>query len=103
VSTKEYYAAYQRARRARLKAIAAEAPHGTTDGYTNWMCRCDDCRKAMTAAHLDWRQRVKERPIAPEMHGRANTYNNYGCRCAPCTTARTDYIREWRAARRRAS
>jgi hypothetical protein len=95
-------AAYQRARRARLKAAAEQAPHGTVDGYTNWMCRCEQCRSAMTAAHADWRSRARTRQLPSGAHGRNDTYNNYSCRCEPCMTAHRDYMSAWRAARRTA-
>lgn len=30
----------------RCEACWDRCPHGTTGGYTNWCCRCDECRHA---------------------------------------------------------
>lgn len=34
--------------------------HGTLDGYTNWRCRCDDCREGMRA-HAEPRNKYQYR------------------------------------------
>lgn len=43
-------ASASRALRERQRQMAIDhpelIPHGTYTGYTNWCCRCDDCRKA---------------------------------------------------------
>lgn len=67
--------------------------HGTTNGYANKKCRCEDCKKA-------WRKYCKERRLArtPEdefPHGTSNGYTNYRCRCAACTAANQDQYRSY--------
>ncbi len=44
------FAAYRRARRAKLRhAPAKQIPHGTLNGYTNYACRCYPCYQANAA------------------------------------------------------
>jgi hypothetical protein len=31
--------------------------HGTSNGYSGCKCKCDDCTRAKTAAHADYRAR----------------------------------------------
>jgi hypothetical protein len=64
--------------------------HGTTNGYTNLACRCQDCRNAW-AVYCYRRQQVRADALSRSallvIHGTANGYGNYGCRCEPCTKA----------------
>lgn len=74
---------------------AQERWHGTSGGYGNHKCRCDDCREAHRVACSDRKEnRLAERVdvngvmIHPRAtHGTANGYRNYGCRCDPCVAA----------------
>src|SRR4029079_16230482 len=80
--------------------VSAQQFHGTTGGYTNHDCRCDDCRAAWTSYTRDARKsryaRLAADPTVAE-HGKASTYGNWGCRCRACTDAwsavRLDYWR----------
>lgn len=74
-----------------------DSRHGTSNGYSNYKCRCAQCREA-------WRVYVQEvlkpsrfiKQFDPddERHGSLNLYNNYGCRCASCTRAKRDNDRD---------
>lgn len=43
-----------------LRALGAEhpelIPHGTTGGYGNWKCRCQECRAAWAAYKREYRR-----------------------------------------------
>lgn len=71
--------------------------HGTVNGYNNYDCRCDRCKKA----HADDAQKRKtDRRNAPtprHVHGTVNGYDNYGCRCTRCKAAHTGAARRRRA------
>lgn len=75
---------------------AGDPRHGTTGGYTNWGCRCAECREANTTKHREWRHRtgysepraaVSERRRAAawarDNHGTETRYR-LGCRCDEC-------------------
>lgn len=74
--------------------------HGTTNGYNNYDCRCDRCKRA----HADEQQRRKvarrNAPTPRHVHGTVNGYDNYSCRCKRCTEAHTEAARVRRAAKR---
>lgn len=82
--------------------MRAERWHGTSGGYTNHHCRCNDCRAAWAATTERMRQTRQAQRILIDgrlthpyaTHGTGNAYSNYGCRCSPCTEA-------WNAAKRR--
>lgn len=73
--------------------------HGTTNGYTNYACRCQPCRDAW-AAYCYTREAKRAALLAAGkllvIHGTPNAYGNYGCRCAPCTEANTAAARDLR-------
>lgn len=64
-----------------------ETWHGTTGGYTNHRCRCDDCRAANAETQRESKRRRLEKPIPYRVHGTANGYQNYQCRCELCRAA----------------
>lgn len=43
--------------------MSAEPWHGTTGGYTNHACRCDDCREAKRERDREYRQRPEARVV----------------------------------------
>jgi hypothetical protein len=46
------------AARSNISPLAPDDPrHGTDNGYKNLYCRCERCRAANTASHLDYMQR----------------------------------------------
>lgn len=54
-------AGYMRSLRARYKAIPDEGhpvPHGTTNRYSNYGCRCEACREAAREYHRGLRERA---------------------------------------------
>lgn len=65
---------------------AGDTRHGTENGYGNYKCRCDDCRRAHTASTTLAREARWEKglPADSPLHGRKSTYFNYGCQCGPC-------------------
>lgn len=75
--------------------------HGTVNGYTNYGCRCDDCRAAVRAQRQKNKAARTAKPIPPRVHGTANGYGNYGCRCDDCKAAWATAIRESRQAKAR--
>ncbi|SLG39603.1 Uncharacterised protein [Mycobacteroides abscessus subsp. abscessus] len=88
------------------RLVHPRAPHGngTTNGYSNYGCRCEPCSVAWAKYCTELRKFRASRgamvdgcwyvPNAP--HGTAGGYNNYGCGCERCTAA-------WaKASRRRA-
>lgn len=58
---------------------------GSGNAYSNYGCRCDECKKAN-------RDRVNRRRAERDsnealVHGKATTYSNWRCRCEPCSEA----------------
>lgn len=53
------YQAAATARRAANPTAADQAGHGKPSTYSNYLCRCDDCRAANAAASQAYRQRTK--------------------------------------------
>lgn len=77
------------------------AAHGTTTRYTSGGCRCDECRRAMTAAVMRWRQKHRLNGVPESVpHGTNSTYSNYGCRCEACRRAHTAYANRHNEQRR---
>lgn len=76
--------------------------HGTYNGYSNYDCRCDECRAANAAyqRRADARRAATGLPEGDPRHGE-NGYTNYGCRCSTCTEAKR--VRNANRARRTAS
>lgn len=67
--------------------------HGTIRGYTDFGCRCADCREANRLACKAARLKRLARPIPDHVHGTMNGYNSYACRCEPCMQAKQEYQR----------
>jgi hypothetical protein len=71
---------------------------GSGHTYTNYGCRCDECRKANARRY---QRRKAERQVLVDTgqipdtveHGSAATYNNWGCRCRRCTDAHIEKCR----------
>lgn len=63
--------------------------HGTTNGYGNLGCRCDDCREANRKSHAAYLRSVRAtgQLTGPEVvHGTPYRYD-VGCRCDECREA----------------
>lgn len=62
--------------------------------YTNWGCRCDECKASwaamIRARRFVRRDLIKADPSLAE-HGNHNTYVNWMCRCEACTQAHVDH------------
>lgn len=96
-----------------------DVPHGTANGYTNYGCRCDECRVAHNEYYkkmakgpcpgcggtLSNRHRYKlcaacrDAATARSEHGTEGRYIGYHCRCDDCRRASA----EARQRRRRAA
>lgn len=71
------------------------APHGSANGYVNYLCRCRECTDAWAAHGRELKERrfarrelVDGRLISPGIkHGGAMAHRNHGCECTPCLTA----------------
>lgn len=74
----------------RCEICLNAVPHRTVTGYTNWRCRCPDCRLAMADYRWRLRQSYAETPPADIPHGTINGYNNYACRCVKCRAASSE-------------
>jgi hypothetical protein len=74
--------------------------HGYS-GYTNYRCRCPECREA-NRVHVAKRRTerrlllAKDPTLAP--HGMDSTYLNWGCRCSDCRSAHSDVRRAQKVA-----
>lgn len=84
--------------------MANDRWHGTSGGYTNHKCRCDDCRSAWNEycskrKKKAWSNWNGERN--PELeHGLEQTYQNHGCKCLECLKAHSIYSLATRAMRK---
>jgi hypothetical protein len=60
------FAAYQRHRRARLRAnpVPPHVSHGSVSTAMNYRCGCRPCRNAVNAYHRAWRARRKQEASA---------------------------------------
>lgn len=72
--------------------ITGPVPSGAHghNGYTNYGCRCDDCRAGQAEYQKAYRSRASSRFASGEVdapHGSRSTYTNYGCRCDECREA----------------
>lgn len=77
-------------RRGDVLGFASRLEHGTPFAYGRG-CRCDRCKAANAAYHLDWHNRKKAKG---PWHGTIGGYTNHHCRCYECRRA-------WRGYRRR--
>lgn len=91
----------------RCEICVSALPHRTVTAYTNWRCRCPDCRAAMAGYRQRLRQSYAEAPPADIPHGTIGGYDNYACRCEECRTASSERgavnIRKARERRRAAA
>lgn len=69
--------------------------HGTHNAYTNWECRCEQCREFVrlsTRRTRKNRARTNRPPRAGRVpHGTITGYTGWACRCGPCSQAARDY------------
>ena len=72
--------------------------HGTFNGYSNLLCRCDSCKAAAKEVNAIAKVERFTRPKTGKehWHGTYNGYHNYNCRCGPCTAGNTIRSRELR-------
>lgn len=49
------------------KPFAPTTKHGTTNAYTNYGCRCDECKRAMRDKLANYRRRQKDGLITARM------------------------------------
>lgn len=80
----------------------SEIAHGTTGGYVNWHCRCDECSAAQRGKFRQQRERRLDRmregsPDVP--HGTVSGYTAWGCRCGACKSARAEWMASRKATR----
>lgn len=68
--------------------------HGTTGGYTNRGCRCQECRDAQAAYSRAYKARRKA--AGDFDHGTITAYASWGCRCRSCSQAMTRYQQDRR-------
>ena len=48
----------------RARKGVTEIPHGTVSGYSNWNCRCEECRAAWSAYLRERRKARKKKAVA---------------------------------------
>jgi hypothetical protein len=79
----------RRARAAVSPLPPGDPRHGTRNGYTNLLCRCDKCRRAwaLYVQSQKLRRAAAGLPEDDPHHGTQNGYGNYGCRCVACSAA----------------
>jgi hypothetical protein len=84
-------------RSTRAGAVPAGVPHGLIITYSNYRCRCKDCRRANNQFHKE----LIARYTSEGGRGRHGTDYRYrtGCRCAECRAAHAAEDRQWRASR----
>lgn len=66
--------------------------HGTSGGYSNHKCRCDDCRLAWNkyCREKKRKKRLEYEFRESDAHGEEKTYQR-GCKCPLCKTAHARY------------
>lgn len=70
--------------------------HGTTNGYGNRKCRCEECRTAWNKYHREHRGKARAGEIPSHIkHGTRSTYGNWGCRCDLCKAGSAEAQRRW--------
>ena len=76
----------------------SEKWHGTTGGYSNHRCRCDDCRQAWNKSCRERKKRIRAEYVfnPDDEHGFARTYQR-GCKCAACLAAHARESRTYQA------
>ena len=73
----------------KTKKMMRPEYHGTVNGYSNYGCRCDLCKRAGSQSNkLQKSRRIAIPKDGTEWyHGTHNGYHNWGCRCEPCHQA----------------
>lgn len=61
--------------------------HGTTNGYSNYACRCEPCTDAWARACLERKHKRVPPPVGDPRHGSDNCYRAFNCRCQRCKDA----------------
>jgi hypothetical protein len=101
------YEANKARREKELRTVAGRrfnpnAPHGTTNGYTNYRCMCEDCTAAWNEYCSD-RRKARRKARDPRTlvaqgveHGKLSTYFNHGCQCEPCLAVHREKAKERR-------
>lgn len=98
---------YSRDYRSKIQQEAAaglrSVPHGTTYGYNNYACRCDECREAKKIEQREHGSRTglsleEWRKVSAAKHGTTSMYTLHKCRCEPC---RSNWAAYWKAHRAR--
>lgn len=69
-----------------------DSRHGL-NGYSNYRCRCEICRKSNADYQRAWRRRDRE--IPEHVHGTQSGYTNYMCRCRRCRKAHAELAHLW--------
>ena len=52
-----------------------QIPHGTTNGYNNYGCRCDECREANAKAHASYMSRNPKQVLLAALYQRERYWN----------------------------
>lgn len=73
--------------------------HGTFNGYSYHLCRCDRCVEA-NAVHQLEQTLARAVEIPEHVHGTENGYVNYRCRCDRCGVAHREKQLVYRERRR---
>ena len=80
--------------------LAPDDPrHGTTNGYSNLGCRCDECREANRLGHAKYMAQVRAEGRILGEHGSRLAYDS-GCRCDKCRTVHNERSKAYKRARR---
>lgn len=66
---------------------ADDERHGTTNGYSNYSCRCAPCTDAWAAACLERKHNRVPPPTNDRRHGTDHCYRAFNCRCRRCKEA----------------
>jgi hypothetical protein len=75
--------------------------HGTTNGYSNFGCRCAQCTEANRLAQAAYKARLRAEGRVLGAHGTDSCYDS-GCRCDECRAAHNRKSREYKRRRRTA-
>lgn len=82
-------AALSQRKRVARGYLAPDDPRHGQNGYINFGCRCDTCRRGNTegckkARYKRWKKGL---PEGDPRHGRLTSYPNWGCTCEKCLNA----------------
>lgn len=87
-------------RRRQFAAGELTIEHGTSYGYTYFLCRCDGCSRAGLAAAERQRRKNGVKPMRKTQHGSTSMYTKHKCRCDACRENWSRYWKEYRAKRK---